>query len=120
VNTPRFLCITLQHDFHFGGSTTTNITPSQHHIIATFSPIPQCDALGSMVQLQESHFKSMHTFRLEWQPGADGYLRWYMDGKFRYGIEQVCIRINIYLPLRLTWHYAPANGIFQPQLLKAV
>jgi hypothetical protein len=30
----------------------------------------------------------MHTFRLEWQPGDDGYLHWYIDGVFKYGIEQ--------------------------------
>lgn len=27
----------------------------------------QCDALSSMVQLTETNFKKMHTFRLEWQ-----------------------------------------------------
>jgi len=48
----------------------------------------QCDALSSMVQLTESNFKEMHTFRIEWQPGEDGYIHWYMDGKFRFGIEQ--------------------------------
>lgn len=48
----------------------------------------QCDALGSMVQLGRDHFEATHTFRLEWQPGENGYLHWYMDGKFRYGIEQ--------------------------------
>lgn len=41
-----------------------------------------------MVNLNESHFHEMHTFRLEWQPGPDGYLHWYMDDKFRFGIEQ--------------------------------
>lgn len=49
----------------------------------------QADAISSMVQLNESHFNSMHTFRLEWQPGTDGgYIHWYMDGKYRFGIEQ--------------------------------
>lgn len=40
-----------------------------------------------MVQLNESHFEKMHVFRLEWQPGDDGYLRWYMDDEFRFGID---------------------------------
>ena len=48
----------------------------------------QCDAVGAMGNLGESHFKKMHTYRLEWEPGPDGYLRWYIDGKFMYGIEQ--------------------------------
>lgn len=47
----------------------------------------QCDAISSMVQLNESHFEQMHTFRLEWQPGDDGYIRWYMDDEFRFGID---------------------------------
>lgn len=29
----------------------------------------------------------MHTFRLEWQPGPKGYVHWYIDGKFKFGIE---------------------------------
>lgn len=41
-----------------------------------------------MVQLDESHFRDMHTFRIEWQPGEDGYVHWYSDSKFRFGIEQ--------------------------------
>ncbi len=40
-----------------------------------------------MGQLNESHFTGMHTFRLEWQPGEDGYLRWYMDDDFQFGID---------------------------------
>lgn len=40
-----------------------------------------------MAQLNESHFENMHVFRLEWQPGDDGYLRWYMDDEFRFGID---------------------------------
>jgi beta-glucanase (GH16 family) len=47
----------------------------------------QCDALSSMAQLNESHFQGMHVFRLEWQPGEDGYLRWYIDDEFRFGVD---------------------------------
>jgi hypothetical protein len=25
---------------------------------------------------------------LQWQPGPDGYVHWYTDGKFRFGVEQ--------------------------------
>lgn len=47
----------------------------------------QCDAIGSMGQLTDDFWKNMHTFRLEWQPGADGYVHWYIDNAFRFGIE---------------------------------
>jgi beta-glucan synthesis-associated protein KRE6 len=29
----------------------------------------------------------MHTFRLEWQPGEKGYVHWYVDNVFKFGIE---------------------------------
>lgn len=37
----------------------------------------QADAVGAMHQLTSSHFKRMHTFRLEWQPGPGGRLDWF-------------------------------------------
>lgn len=40
-----------------------------------------------MVQLTEDHFNNFHTFRLEWQPGEDGYIHWYLDDEFRFGVE---------------------------------
>jgi beta-glucan synthesis-associated protein KRE6 len=41
-----------------------------------------------MGNLNASFFEEMHTYRLEWEPGEEGYLRWYIDGEFRFGIEQ--------------------------------
>lgn len=40
-----------------------------------------------MGQLTDDHFKNFHKFRLEWQPGEDGYVHWYFDDKFRFGVE---------------------------------
>jgi hypothetical protein len=47
----------------------------------------QCDAVGSLMGLSYSFWRKMHTFRLEWQPGPKGYVHWYIDGVFRFGIE---------------------------------
>ena len=47
----------------------------------------QCDALSSMMTLNESYFNTPKRFRLEWQPGTDGYVHWYVDGQFRFGVE---------------------------------
>ncbi|CAM9199215.1 unnamed protein product [Discosporangium mesarthrocarpum] len=45
------------------------------------------DAISSNHQLLRSHFTTMHTYRLDWEPGKeDGYLRWYVDDEFVYGI----------------------------------
>ena len=48
----------------------------------------QCDALSALTTLPYSFWTGMHTFRLEWQPGDNGYLHWYIDGVFKYGVEQ--------------------------------
>lgn len=37
----------------------------------------QADAVGAMKQLVSEHFKTPHTFRLEWQPGRGGRLDWF-------------------------------------------
>jgi hypothetical protein len=37
----------------------------------------QADAVGAMHQLTRAHFKKVHTFRVEWQPGAGGRLDWF-------------------------------------------
>jgi hypothetical protein len=38
----------------------------------------QADAVGAIHQLTENHFKYMHTFRIEWQPGPGGRLDWFV------------------------------------------
>jgi beta-glucan synthesis-associated protein KRE6 len=40
-----------------------------------------------MMTLNESYFNTPKRFRLEWQPGTDGYVHWYVDGQFRFGVE---------------------------------
>eukprot|EP00607_Mallomonas_marina_P008784 CAMPEP_0182419324 /NCGR_PEP_ID=MMETSP1167-20130531/3781_1 /TAXON_ID=2988 /ORGANISM="Mallomonas Sp, Strain CCMP3275" /LENGTH=541 /DNA_ID=CAMNT_0024594167 /DNA_START=220 /DNA_END=1845 /DNA_ORIENTATION=+ len=49
----------------------------------------QCDSLSCMLSLDESFWDEMHTFRLEWQPGDDGYVHWYVDGDYKFGVEAV-------------------------------
>lgn len=53
----------------------------------------QCDALSSMYTLDESFWTRMHTFRLEWQPGDDGYVHWYVDGELKFGVEAAGLSI---------------------------
>lgn len=47
----------------------------------------QCDSIGAMGNIDATYWTKMHKFRLEWEPGEDGYLRWYYDDEFKYGIE---------------------------------
>lgn len=37
----------------------------------------QADAVGAMKQIVPEHFKTPHTFRLEWQPGRGGSIDWF-------------------------------------------
>lgn len=37
----------------------------------------QADAVGAMKQVVPEHFKTPHTFRVEWQPGRGGRLDWF-------------------------------------------
>lgn len=40
-----------------------------------------------MTTIDETYFKTFKKFRLEWQPGPEGYVHWYIDGIYRFGIE---------------------------------
>ena len=51
-----------------------------------------CIRALSFPGLDRSYWKRFHKFRLEWEPGNphtgnDGYVRWYVDGEFKFGIE---------------------------------
>jgi hypothetical protein len=54
----------------------------------------QCDALSSMMTLNETYFNTPKRFRLEWQPGSDGYIHWYVSGEFRF---KICVFRYIYV-----------------------
>jgi Glycosyl hydrolases family 16 len=32
--------------------------------------------------LNDTHFEQHHVYRLEWQPGAEGHLSWWIDDEF--------------------------------------
>ena len=40
----------------------------------------QADAVGVVHQLTPAHFRRIHTFRLEWQPGPGGRIDWFAKG----------------------------------------
>ena len=52
------------------------------------------DALSANTNLYETHFTEQHKYRLEWLPGEDGYLRWYLDDKFLYGIDASALNLT--------------------------
>ena len=62
-------------------------TKEQEPVHRSFDESYQCDAIGSIMAIDTSYYKKFKTFRLEWEPGQDGYVRWYVDGEFRFGID---------------------------------
>jgi beta-glucan synthesis-associated protein KRE6 len=46
----------------------------------------QADAISSISALNKSFWSDFHTWRVEWQPGEDGHIQWFIDGEFKFGI----------------------------------
>ena len=51
----------------------------------------QFDAISANTHIDKDHFENFHKYRVEWEPpeddGSGGYLYWYLDGRFLYGIQ---------------------------------
>jgi len=52
----------------------------------------QADAVSALTPLSSDHWESFHTYRLEWMPGTEGYLAWFLDGKKLYDIPAFSIQ----------------------------
>lgn len=44
------------------------------------------DSISALTQLESNAFKSYHLYRLDWSPGPEGYIRWWMDNNFVFEI----------------------------------
>jgi hypothetical protein len=40
-----------------------------------------------IVDLEDTHFDRHHVYRIEWQPGPNGFLDWWVDDQFLLGID---------------------------------
>lgn len=66
---------TTLNPFFYG--TYLGVTKPEEPVHRNKNQVFQADAIGAMHQLTPSHFHTMHTFRLEWQPGPGGRLDWF-------------------------------------------
>lgn len=64
--------------FFYG--TYLDVTKPGEPVTRTKKQAFQADAVGVVHQLTPSHFQTMHTFRLEWQPGKGGRIDWFTKG----------------------------------------
>jgi hypothetical protein len=58
----------------------------------------QADALSANLGLNSSHYSKQHLYRVEWEPpaedGSGGYIRWYSDNVFVYGVTGANLNIT--------------------------
>jgi hypothetical protein len=51
----------------------------------------QSDAISANYQLNTTHYKNHHLYRIEWEPpapdGTGGYVKWFTDGEYTFGID---------------------------------
>lgn len=80
-------------NLEYGNKNETDLNPFFYGVLLEHKPKShtyQSDALSANLQLNESHYSEQHLYRVEWQPpdenGFGGYLRWYTDGRFVYGV----------------------------------
>ena len=66
---------TSLNPFFYG--TYLGVTKPNEPVTRNKNQVFQADAVGAMKQLVPEHFKTPHTFRVEWQPGRGGRLDWF-------------------------------------------
>lgn len=83
------------------GSNNTQLNPFFYGVNLVHKPKQytyQSDAISANTHLTKSFFEKYHKYSVEWEPpnndGTDGYLRWYMDGKFLYGVKGNSLKLT--------------------------
>ncbi|KAL7533758.1 hypothetical protein ACHAXR_005437, partial [Thalassiosira sp. AJA248-18] len=66
---------TSLNPFFYG--TYLGVTKPNEPVTRNKNQAFQADAVGAMKQVVSEHFKTPHTFRVEWQPGRGGRLDWF-------------------------------------------
>lgn len=66
---------TSLNPFFYG--TYLGVTKKNEPVTRNKNQAFQADAVGAMKQIVPEHFKTPHTFRVEWQPGRGGRLDWF-------------------------------------------
>ena len=76
------------------GSNNTQLNPFFYGVTLELKPVQytyQSDAISANTQLTKAYFDHYHKYSVEWEPpnddGTDGYVKWYLDDKFLYGIR---------------------------------
>lgn len=78
----------------YGKAVNASLNPFFYGVTLVHEPKSytyQSDAISANTHIGKSYFDEQHIYRVEWEPpetdGSGGYLRWYLDGAFVYGIK---------------------------------
>jgi hypothetical protein len=87
-------------DLEYSKRNDTDLNPFFYGVTLVHKPRSrtyQADALSANLQLNTTHYRKQHIYRLEWEPpaedGSGGYIRWYTDGEFVFGIHGESLKI---------------------------
>ena len=89
------------HGIHYGNgngnqtNTSLNIFFYGMHLDGVYSSRSYfADAISANTNLDNDYFNSFHDYRIEWETGEHGYIKWYIDEKFIYSIEANALNIT--------------------------
>jgi beta-glucanase (GH16 family) len=65
----------------FYGANT--FVPKRHGGVANY----MADSISCDAPIDAATYTEPHVYRVEWQPGPDGYIDWFLDNEFLFGID---------------------------------
>jgi len=81
-------------EYNDSNETRSELNPFFYGVTLVHKPKSytyQADALSANLGLNKSYYTRPQTYRVEWEPpgedGSGGYIRWYTNGNFIYGIN---------------------------------
>lgn len=76
------------HGIEYGPNTSLNIFFYGDYLYHLDHSLDYAtDAISANRDLQKTHYEDFHKYRLEWIPGATGYIKWYLDDVLIYSID---------------------------------
>jgi beta-glucanase (GH16 family) len=78
--------VNVTSNYHFYGMVIDKTSP-QEPVYRSAKQSYKADGISALTSLADTYFNEFHTYSLEWQPGPEGFLRWYRDGQTIFTIE---------------------------------
>ena len=86
-----------EEGIEYGTNTTLNIFFYGEELVVN----PQqkdltyvADAISGNTNIGPEHFEEFHEYTVDWQPGEDGYIKWYIDGVMIHSIDSRTLNIT--------------------------